>query len=407
MRKIFSLLTVLSLFLIISPASAQDLELKDDTIRVSPNAFPLLTFMGEIRDYTALCNDYKISGSTTTLTIRPGVSKPTPFCLLVVSEGSKNSPRQHRFVLMFDKNADPSQQIHDYSTKDLLEERVAYLERMRSGGGDEGKKKESAFGRLKDKFKKPEEPKTPEQPKAPKAKAPQAPKVKTPEAPKAKAPKVEAPTKQVEEQQAESEVAQNEQPAEANENAQQFHTSSASSQNTNNREETTDKDEIQNVPTEQLNARVNLKIKAFYRACELLCAKTDIQNTIKYGMKLFDNDEEVLVETTNGRTNEKSQTKIRQYLSHLSLLNYKKVEMTASSIKFVSKFHLAPDGKWHGTAVIIQDFAGYRDNRQVYRDQTNKTFDIIVNTFEEVKDGQTVTKFDIFLGNISVTNVPS
>ena len=398
-KKIFGFLFT---FLVLFPAlsQAQDLEIKDDTIRVSPTAFPMLSFMSEIRDFQALCNDYKIAASTTTLTIRPAVSKPTPYCLLVVSEGSKNSPRQHRFVLVFDKNADPSEQIHDYSTKDLIEERIAYLNRMRSGGDGEGekasgkKKKESGFAKLKGKFKKPDAPEEPKAPKVAKAKVPDAPKVKAPDASKVKT-KVAAQESEAQDE-----------PATPKENAQKYETKKTAN-TAPAAEGTTDQDEIKNVPTDLLQARVSLKIKAFYRACELLCAKTDIQNTIKYGMKLFDNDDEVLVETTNGKTNEKSQTKIRQYLSHLALLNYKKVEMTASAIKFVSKFHLAPDGKWHATAVIIQDFKGYRDDRQVYSDQTNKTFDIIVNTFEEVQDGKTITKFDIFLGNISVTNVPS
>ncbi|MEO6831237.1 MAG: hypothetical protein ABI378_03200, partial [Chitinophagaceae bacterium] len=182
-KKIFGFLfTCLVLFPALS--QAQDLEIKDDTIRVSPTAFPMLSFMSEIRDFQALCNDYKIASSTTTLTIRPAVSKPTPYCLLVVSEGSKNSPRQHRFVLVFDKNADPSEQIHDYSTKALIEDRIAYLNRMRAAGDGDGektsgkKKKESGFAKLKDKFKKPDAPEEPKAPKVAKAKVPDAPKVK-------------------------------------------------------------------------------------------------------------------------------------------------------------------------------------------------------------------------------------
>lgn len=400
MKNRLLLLFVFTSLLVPAITHAQsDLEIKDDTIRVSPTAFPLLTFMSEIRDYQALCNDYKIASSTNTLTIRPNASKPTPYCLLIVSEGSKNSPRQHRFVLVFDKNADPSEQIHDYSTKDLLEQRIAYLNRMRSGGDDgeekTSSKKKSRKERAKEKAKEEEESAAAAAKELAKAKT----KVKKPETPKA--PDVAKETKKVTKQESDDEEA-----TPAQENKQKFEAKNTGSTATEV-EETTDKDEIKNVPSDLLDARVKLKINGFYRACELLCAKTDVQNTIKYGMKLFDNDEEVLVETTNGRTNEKSQTKIRQYLNHLALLNYKKVEMTASNIKFVSKFHLAPDGKWHASAMIIQDFKGFRDNRQVYSDQTNKTFDIIVNTFEEVKDGKTITKFDIFLGNISVTNVPS
>jgi hypothetical protein len=82
--------------------------------------------------------------------------------------------------------------------------------------------------------------------------------------------------------------------------------------------------------------------------------------------------------------------------------------MTASEIKFVSNFHKGPDGKWHASAVIIQDFKGYKDyNILAYKDQTTKTVDITISLIEEVKEGKSIRKFDIFLGNISVTNVPS
>jgi hypothetical protein len=80
--------------------------------------------------------------------------------------------------------------------------------------------------------------------------------------------------------------------------------------------------------------------------------------------------------------------------------------MTSSEIRFVSDFHMGPDKKWHASAVIIQDFTGYKDGVAVYNDKTNKTIDIIVNVFDVVKDGKVIKKFDIFLGNISVTNMP-
>lgn len=370
MKKLSALFGVLLTLLVWSPVRAQDYNIKDDTIKVSSSAFPMLSFMGEIRDYNTLCNDYKLAASTTTLTIRPSTSKPVKVCRLIVSEGSKNSPRQHQFILIFDKEADPAEQIHDYSTKDLMQQRINYLAKVREGGksgGDdeeEEKPKKGKKRKHKDDEKKDDE-------EAP-VKEKEVVKVTTPPKTTTK------PAKPVEDTESQSASDQSE------------------------------AIEIKDIPEEQLSARVKQKINAFYRACENLCAKVDVDASIKYGMKLFNNNEDVIVATTNQKTNATRPQKIRQYFVHLSQLSYKKVEMTASEIKFVSNFHKGPDGNWHASAVIIQDFKGYKDyNILAYKDQTSKTVDIIITMTEEVKEGKTIKKFDIYLGNISVTNVPS
>lgn len=366
MKKLSVLFCILSIWAI--PSLAQDYNIKDDTIKVSNSAFPMLSFMGEIREYNTLCADYKLIPSTTTITIRPATSKPVKVCRLIVSEGSKNSPRQHQFILLYDKDADPSDQIHDYSTKDLMEQRIAYLAKAREGKqGDAGADQEE-------------------------------------ETPKKGKKKKHGKEEKAEEPKATSSVKREEEPTTTNVKTEEREQDNGSSAANLSSDEVT----IKEIPEEQIKGRVKQKINAFYRTCENLCAKIDVDGTIKYGMKLFDNNEEVIVATTNSKTNAARPQKIRQYFIHLSQLSYKKVEMTASEIKFVSNFHKGPDGKWHASAVIIQDFKGYKDyNILAYKDQTTKTVDITISLIEEVKDGKNVRKFDIFLGNISVTNVPS
>jgi hypothetical protein len=367
MKKLPALFYVALSFLTLPIAEAQDYNIKDDTIRVSSSAYPMLSFMGEIQEANPLCSDYKLITSTTTLTIRPATSKPVKVCRLIVSEGSKKSPRQHQFVLLFDKDADPSEQIHDYSTKELMEKRIAYLEKMREANPGGAKPEDED-----------------ESPK------------------KSKKKKHRNEDKQDEEKPKEKEVAREETKTTERETKTNEGANAASA------DESADAYTIKDIPEEQLKGRVKQKINAFYRTCENLCAKIDVDGTIKYGMKLFDNNEDVIVATTNSKTNSSRPQKIRQYFIHLSQLSYKKVVMTASEIKFVSNFHKGPDGKWHASAVIIQDFKGYKDyDILAYKDQTSKTVDIIIALIEEVKEGKTVRKFDIFLGNISVTNVPS
>lgn len=376
MHKLSALAGV-ALMLAAMPAGAQDLSIRNDTIRVSSSAYPLLKFMGEIRDYNTLCGDYKLVPGNTTITIRPASAHPIKVCLLIVSEGSKNSPRQHQFVILFDKEADPANLIHDYSTKELMEARIAYLEKAGSAGpgvatasaGDEGESKKDKKRKRHHKSDKQDEDD------APATAAPPS------------AGNVEQPRNTV--ASASSTPSQGSEPAATGgSDGQAFG--------------------ISDIPEDQLKARVKQKINAFYRVCENLCGKIDVDGTIKYGMKLFDNNEDVIVATSSSKSKDVRPQKIRQYFIHLSQLNYKRVQMTASEIKFVSNFHKGPDGNWHASAVIIQDFAGYKDyDILAYKDQTTKTVDIVIKLIEEVREGKTVRKFDIFLGNISVTNVAS
>lgn len=388
-----SALFCLALFLNGLCARAQDLSIKGDTIRVSSSAYPMLKFMGEVRDYNTLCGDYKLVPGDNTITIRPATSKPVKVCLLIVSEGSKNSPRQHQFVILFDKDANPAKLIHDYSTKELMESRIAYLEQVHSGGGSQTQSNtssksddgDSKKGKKKKRHQKHEKSSDDNQQQAAEQTA--------------QSGNTERPDNSP------SSVQTNASTGSGTASNTSSNTSSGSAEDA---QQGGDAFNVSDIPEEQIKARVKQKINAFYRVCENLCAKVDVDGSIKYGMKLFDNNEDVIVATSSSNSKDVRPQKIRQYFIHLSQLNYKRVEMTASEIKFVSNFHKGPDGKWHASAVIIQDFKGYKDyNILAYKDQTTKTVDIIISLIEEVREGKTIRKFDIFLGNISVTNVAS
>ncbi|MBS1614714.1 MAG: hypothetical protein JST06_01195 [Bacteroidetes bacterium] len=380
-----SALLFLSLFLSGLCAHAQDLSIQGDTIRVSSSAYPMLKFMGEVRDYNTLCGDYKLVPGDNTITIRPATSKPVKVCLLIVSEGSKNSPRQHQFVILYDKETNPAKLIHDYSTKDLMEERIAYLKNLKNGGSQAqsaSDSKNDAGDSKKEKKKKRHHKKDKNDSDSQQQATEQTAKSDPSEHPDSSPSNIQTPTAS--------------------------NTSSGSESGSDASTQQGDVFNVSDIPEEQIKGRVKQKINAFYRVCENLCEKVDVDGSIKYGMKLFDNNEDAIVATSSSNSKDVKPQKIRQYFIHLSQLNYKRVEMTASEIKFVSNFHKGPDGKWHASAVIIQDFKGYKDyNILAYKDQTTKTVDIIISLIEEVREGKTIRKFDIFLGNISVTNVAS
>ncbi len=376
--KIFNFSFLLITLLLGSLAgSAQDLSIRGDTIRVSSSAYPMLKFMGEVRDYNTLCGDYKLTPGDNTITIRPAKSKPVKVCLLIVSEGSKNDPRQHQFIILYDEHTDPARLIHDYSTEELMKQRIAFLKNGGSDGSSTASSdndEDSGKGKKKRRHKK--------EKKADREKHETVATTKTEEPP----------------------AATTTTGTQSNSGSQ----SGGSSENGATEQQQGGAFTISDIPEEQLKGRVKQKINAFYRVCENLCAKVDVDGSIKYGMKLFDNNEDVIVATSSSNSSKVRPQKIRQYFIHLSQLNYKRVEMTASEIKFVSNFHKGPDGKWHASAVIIQDFKGYKDyDILAYKDQTTKTVDITISLIEEVREGKTIRKFDIFLGNISVTNVAS
>ena len=321
-------------------------------------------FMGEIQDATLSNDDYRLITSTKSLNIRPKTSKPQKACLLLVSEGSKSNQRQHKLYLVYDKDADTDESLHDYSTKDKMEDRIDYLDKAHKAAAD-----------------------------AKLAKA---------DAPKATVKETAKPRQSETATQISSKVDNSNAPEPANSSGNAGNTAQAGDQ-----DNSTGLVAVREIPEDQLKQRVEAKINAFYKTCRLLCDKTDVETYIAYGMKLFQNDDEKIVSSVNSKTGVHSSTKIRVYFRHLSQLAYKRVDMTASDIKFVSHFKEGPDHKWHATAVVIQDFSGYKDyNILAYKDQTTKAIDIIITTWNEEQDGKTVQKFDIFLGNISVTNTP-
>ncbi len=158
------------------------------------------------------------------------------------------------------------------------------------------------------------------------------------------------------------------------------------------------------IDTALINTRVRYRVALFYMACNQLARKEDIANAISYGMKLFNDREEALVEVVS--RGERRSKRIRQYFTSLSQLPYQRVEMTTSELMYVTDFRQAPDGRWFGAVQFIQDFRGFRDgNVASYIDRTNKTMELELRTREHEENGRTVRTFDIFLSNISVTNI--
>lgn len=379
------------------------LNIDGDTIRVSKKAFARLRFMYE-PSYTLLCEGYGVTPDGQILTIRP-LSGAESGCRLLVDEGPKSAPRQHKFILIIDKNVDADEQEYDFSTKELIRSRVSYLEKAHAAAGEAAapaaEPEEPKGSKSKLSFKKPAA-------KKPDVKAPE---VKAPEvkAPEVKAPKTDTkvPAKAAATKAASGDKSSEDADSKSSESTGKT-AGTKSSEGDSGSEKSEDK--VMNIPEEQIKERVDKKIKDFYRVCNALVSGVDVDRTTDRGIKvLFNSDESKKVGTTNARTGIQQSMLIRPYFGKLVALGkrYGDVKMTASEINFVSNFKYNEEtGLWYGTAVVLQDFVATKDYKVVYKDRTSKAVEIILQVVEEVKDGQTVERFEIFLGNISVTNTP-
>lgn len=126
------------------------------------------------------------------------------------------------------------------------------------------------------------------------------------------------------------------------------------------------------------------------------------QNTIQAAVELFDNDSRS-VEVSSVIRAQKTRFPIRTYLNRLRMLNYERVVIEAADFSYVSSFRKGPDGNYYGVARFRQAFTGYRDGKAVYSDITTKSVGVTLKPYQKAMEGEAVENWDVFLGDISVT----
>jgi hypothetical protein len=143
--------------------------------------------------------------------------------------------------------------------------------------------------------------------------------------------------------------------------------------------------------TEYLNKIVNKSLPS-----------STAQTTIDNALLLFDSENHT-VEVSSLSRPDKSRFPVRTYLNRLRMLNYQKVVIEGASFTYVSAFRKGPDGNYYGVARFRQSFTGYRDDKPVYSDVTTKTVAVVLKPYQKAMDGELVENWDVFLGDISVT----
>lgn len=137
----------------------------------------------------------------------------------------------------------------------------------------------------------------------------------------------------------------------------------------------------------------------------LLCNRTldmyDKEQAKESALKLFVHDSTV-VQVSSLHREEVETYHIDDYLEHLILINYDKVELLWRNVQYITKFRLAPDGNYYGTITVEQVFRGIKDGKPVYEDITQKDIEIVLGNFRKEESGVTEYAWDVFLSDIGV-----
>lgn len=90
---------------------------------------------------------------------------------------------------------------------------------------------------------------------------------------------------------------------------------------------------------------------------------------------------------------------LKEYLSNLSKLNYKNVEIKKAQTCLISNLYKVSDNLYMGTCTFFQYFTGVTGDNLVYKDRTQKDVDVYI---QRVDDGSLGTYWDMKFGDINV-----
>lgn len=130
-------------------------------------------------------------------------------------------------------------------------------------------------------------------------------------------------------------------------------------------------------------------------------SRSDVASAIDLACKLF-MDEERIIQVSSVNRSDVRTYRIREYLNHLQLLPYTKIEMEWVEIGYVSNLRKGTDGKYYGVITIKQKFTGYNGDLPSYQDVTVKHIEVVLKQVDVGYQGKMIQCWEVFLGNISV-----
>ena len=153
----------------------------------------------------------------------------------------------------------------------------------------------------------------------------------------------------------------------------------------------------------QKTNQLNIYLKVI---CDRSADYEEINKAIDQSMGLFV-DENAMIETSSVNRNDVKRYKVRNYLSHIKLIKYDKIEIEWTNVQYVSDLKQGPDGNYYGVVSFEQVFRGYRDGKLIYEDVTRKNTNVVLKTYEKNIDGNTKSLWDVLLSDIGVISTKS
>ena len=141
----------------------------------------------------------------------------------------------------------------------------------------------------------------------------------------------------------------------------------------------------------------------------ILIKKKDPDNkkTIDKAMLLFNNDETKLITVTSKRNGKVTIKPVRAYLTDVSKLPYKSIDITYRNYTAIENIRKQPDGTFKGVAVFEQEFTGFdKEGNAMYNDVIRRNVEVVIKMKEYFKDAthHNLT-MDIFFDNMGVTEM--
>ncbi len=148
------------------------------------------------------------------------------------------------------------------------------------------------------------------------------------------------------------------------------------------------------------------KAKDFGAYIEVISDKTtpisDAEDAIELAVDLFIDDAR-FIEVSSIKREEIRSYPVRDYLRRLQLLKYSKVEVQWYDVHYASQLRLGEDGRYYGTITIYQKFKGYVENQVIYEDVTRKDIEVVLERIPKNIGGKTQKIWEVFLGDIKVS----
>ena len=153
---------------------------------------------------------------------------------------------------------------------------------------------------------------------------------------------------------------------------------------------------------------VDKKVKTLENYISILVKKDkpNLENVVNDIMKLWNNDNQYIVTilSKNKAAKDAKTTHVRPYFTTMAKLPYKGMDVAYRNYSYVSNIIKQPDGTYRGTVTFQSEFTSFNEEgAPVYNNKRDINITIVVIVTPYIKDGNRKDAFDLFFGDMGVT----